>query len=83
MKDLNGKPDMKAIKSDWENDSNGRLEMNYAMFYNAIFELVDVWCEVRRATHPAGDCVVFFCRSRGRAVRRRRSSCARAPPRGT
>ena len=56
VKDLNGKPDMKAIKADWEADSNGRLEMNYAMFYNAIFELVDLWCEVARPsfrnTHP-------------------------------
>ena len=37
---------MKSAKEDWESDSNGKLEMNYGMFYNAIFELVDLWCEV-------------------------------------
>ena len=46
IKDLEGKPDMKSAKEDWESDSNGKLEMNYGMFYNAIFELVDLWCEV-------------------------------------
>ena len=50
IKDLEGKPDMKSAKEDWESDSNGKLEMNHGMFYNAIFELVDVWCEVSHAT---------------------------------
>ena len=44
---------MKAAKADWEADSNGRLEMNYAMFYNAIFELVDMWCEASAQREPA------------------------------
>ena len=60
IKDLEGKPDMKSAKEDWESDSNGKLEMNYGMFYNAIFELVDVWCEVSHAPRPAGDFFFFF-----------------------
>jgi hypothetical protein len=56
VKDLKGKPDMRAAKDDWENDSTGKLEMTYPMFYNAIFELVDVWCE----TTVAQDYVDFL-----------------------
>ena len=70
VKGTNGKPDMKAAREDWESDSNGKLEMKYGMFYNAIFELVDVWCEVSapRAPpprpfpllHSIGHCLFFY-----------------------
>lgn len=34
-----------VIEEDWENDSESCGSMNYSQFYNALFQLADIWTE--------------------------------------
>jgi hypothetical protein len=35
----------KHAERDWREDSGGAIEMGFAQFFDAVFELADLWCE--------------------------------------
>lgn len=38
--------DAETLQENWTTDSKGQPQLNSAQYFEAIFELADIWCEV-------------------------------------